>query len=255
MKPSLKTVVAILESSIVKTDDVTSGRRDMDPHGRFRGEWDSGNFYVVVVHWRYRNEAKSLIHVQSCYCCCCLLLKRSALSENEGTKWGHNFTSSTRDATSIFCGHQSLAKEVPLLLSYCRVLRSVGPVPGIEPTTSRVEIKVFLSLCRRNHVISLFKWSSPNYINERAFLDTYRVVFYLAWWQMYGILFLLFHTVHSSGLLTQSIWRPSSVTHSQRSCHQRICVRSSNSTPGQWALSQTRRSSDGYYTSTLPGLH
>ena len=34
MKPSLKTVVAILVSSIVKTDDVTSGRRDVNLHGR-----------------------------------------------------------------------------------------------------------------------------------------------------------------------------------------------------------------------------
>ena len=23
----------------VKTDDVTKGRKDVDPHGRFRGEW------------------------------------------------------------------------------------------------------------------------------------------------------------------------------------------------------------------------
>ena len=36
MKPTLKTVVAILKSSIVKTDDVTSVRRDVDPHGRLR---------------------------------------------------------------------------------------------------------------------------------------------------------------------------------------------------------------------------
>ena len=26
-------------SLAVKTDDVISGRRDLDPHGRFRGEW------------------------------------------------------------------------------------------------------------------------------------------------------------------------------------------------------------------------
>ena len=53
MKPTLKTVVAILESAIVKTDDVTSGRMDVDPHGRLRavqGEWDNGKFNVVVVH-------------------------------------------------------------------------------------------------------------------------------------------------------------------------------------------------------------
>ena len=48
--------------------------------GRFRGEWDSGKFYVVVVHLRYRNKAKSLMHVVVvCY-------KKNALSENEGTK-------------------------------------------------------------------------------------------------------------------------------------------------------------------------
>ena len=53
MKPTLKTVVAILESAIVKTDDVTSGRMDVDPHGRLQavqGEWDNGKFNVVVVH-------------------------------------------------------------------------------------------------------------------------------------------------------------------------------------------------------------
>ena len=26
-------------SLTVKTDDVTKGRKDLDPHGRFRGEW------------------------------------------------------------------------------------------------------------------------------------------------------------------------------------------------------------------------
>ena len=36
MKPTLKTVVAILESLIVETDDVTSGRMGVDPHGRLR---------------------------------------------------------------------------------------------------------------------------------------------------------------------------------------------------------------------------
>ena len=45
MKPSLKMVVAILESAIVKTDDVTGGRMDVDSHGRLRavqgrmGQW------------------------------------------------------------------------------------------------------------------------------------------------------------------------------------------------------------------------
>ena len=45
MKPSLKMVVKILESAIVKTDDVTSGRMDVDPHRRLRavqgrmGQW------------------------------------------------------------------------------------------------------------------------------------------------------------------------------------------------------------------------
>ena len=45
----------------------------------------------------------------------------------------------------------------------------------MEPTTSRVEMEGFLSRRRSSHVISLFKWSSPNYINERTFLDTYRL--------------------------------------------------------------------------------
>ena len=111
---------------------------------RFRGEWDKGKFYVVVVHWRYRNEAKRLMHVQSCYCCCCLLSKRSALSENEGTKWGHNFTS-TRDATSIFCGHQSLAKEVPSLLSYSRALRVLAQSPGSNLRPPALKSKFFLA--------------------------------------------------------------------------------------------------------------
>ena len=113
-------------------------------YGRFRGEWDDGKFYVVVVHWRYRNEAKRLMHVQSCYCCCCLLSKRSALSENEGTKWGHNFTS-TRDATSIFCGHQSLAKEVPSLLSYSRALRVLAQSPGSNLRPPALKSKFFLA--------------------------------------------------------------------------------------------------------------
>ena len=45
MKPTFKTVVAILESLIVETDDVTSGRMDVDPHGLLRavqgrmGQW------------------------------------------------------------------------------------------------------------------------------------------------------------------------------------------------------------------------
>ena len=181
--------------------------------------------------------------------------KKNALSENEGTKWGHNFTSSTRDSTSIFCGHQSLAKEVPLLLSYCRALRVLVQSPGSNQRPPALKSKVFLARRRGSHLSPQVKCSSSNYINERAFLETFRVVYCLVWWQMCGILFLLFHTVHSSGLLTQSLWRPSNVTHTQRSCHQRICVRSSNATPGQWALSKTRRSSDGYHTSTLPGLH
>ena len=86
------------------------------------------------------------MHVLSCYCCGCLLLKRSALSENEGTKWGHNFTSSTRDATSIFCDHQRHAKEVPLLLSYCRALRVLVQSPGSNLRPPTLKSKVFLAV-------------------------------------------------------------------------------------------------------------
>ena len=145
--------------------------------------------------------------------------KKNALSENEGTKWGHNFTASTRDSTSIFCGHQSLAKEVPLLLSYCRALRVLVQSPGSNQRPPALKSKVSLARRRRSHLSPQVKCSSLNYINERAFLDTYKVVFYLVWWQMYDFLFLLFHTVYSSGLLTQSVWRPSNVTHPPRSCH------------------------------------
>ena len=34
-------------SFTVKTDDVTSDRRGVDPHGRFRGEWINGSFVFL----------------------------------------------------------------------------------------------------------------------------------------------------------------------------------------------------------------
>ena len=52
MKPSLKAIVAILESSIVKTDDVTSGRRDMDPHGRLRAVQGRMGQWKILRHSR-----------------------------------------------------------------------------------------------------------------------------------------------------------------------------------------------------------
>ena len=35
----LFTLHKLVLSLTIKTDDVTKGRKDLDPHGRFRGEW------------------------------------------------------------------------------------------------------------------------------------------------------------------------------------------------------------------------
>ena len=149
VKPSLKTVVAILETSIVKTDDVTSCRRDVDPHGRLRavqgrmGQWKilRGSRALVVQKWSQKFDACAELLMLLLF-----VIKKSALSENEGTKWGHNFTSSTRDANSIFCGHHSLVKEVPLLLSYCRALRVLVQSPGSNLRAPALKSKVFLAV-------------------------------------------------------------------------------------------------------------
>ena len=34
-------------SLTVKTDDITKGRKDVDPHGRFRGEWVNSQVFVL----------------------------------------------------------------------------------------------------------------------------------------------------------------------------------------------------------------
>ena len=52
MKPSLKTVVAILESSIVKSDDVTNRRRDVDPNGRLRPVQGRMEQWKILRHSR-----------------------------------------------------------------------------------------------------------------------------------------------------------------------------------------------------------
>ena len=46
----------------VKPDDVTKGRKDLDPHGRFRGEWVNPlnsvfNFKYSVKIWSCSNLA------------------------------------------------------------------------------------------------------------------------------------------------------------------------------------------------------
>ena len=43
-------------SLTVKTDDVTKGRKDVDPHGRFRGEWVK----VIILLVRSRVRSVSL---------------------------------------------------------------------------------------------------------------------------------------------------------------------------------------------------
>ena len=150
MKPSLKAIVAILESSIVKTDDVTSGRRDMDPHGRLRAVQGRMGQWKILRHSRALTVQKWSQKFDACAELLLLLLfvikKKSALSENEGTKWGHNFTSSTRDATSIFCGHQSLAKGVPLSFSCCIALRVLAQSRGSNLPPPALKWKVFLAV-------------------------------------------------------------------------------------------------------------
>ena len=62
---------------------------------------------------------------------------------HESTNWGHFF-----DGTAILCGHPShvkgwaicRAKAVPSFLSHFKTL-SVGPGPGIYPTTSHSAVK------------------------------------------------------------------------------------------------------------------
>ena len=42
-------------SLTVKTDDVTKGRKDLDPHGRFRGEWVKVmTVRGVSIKWKYK---------------------------------------------------------------------------------------------------------------------------------------------------------------------------------------------------------
>ena len=36
-------------SLTVKTDDVTKGRKDLDPHGRFRGEWVNEKMTFITL--------------------------------------------------------------------------------------------------------------------------------------------------------------------------------------------------------------
>jgi len=61
-----------------------------------------------------------------------LLLVISSLSEHESTE-DTNFTSPTRDETSIFCGYQSHAMAVPSLLIYCGALRVLVQSQGSNP--------------------------------------------------------------------------------------------------------------------------
>ena len=72
-------------SLTVKTDDVTKGRKDVDPHRRFRGEWVKMHFYLSVNVF----SAKVLIGDTI-------------------------FTSPNGDGTAILRGHPSHAKVSPL---------------------------------------------------------------------------------------------------------------------------------------------
>ena len=45
----------------VKTDDVTSGRKDVDPHGRLRREWVNVDRLKINVHARGRRALRDSI--------------------------------------------------------------------------------------------------------------------------------------------------------------------------------------------------
>ena len=143
-------VVKILESSIVKTSDVTSGRRDMDPHGRLRavqgrmGQWKilRRSRALAVQKWSQKFDASAELLLLL------LFVTERALylnTKDESTNWGHNFTSLTGGATSIFCDHQRHAKEVPSLLSYCRALRVLVQSRGSNPRPPALKSKFFLA--------------------------------------------------------------------------------------------------------------
>ena len=69
----------------VKTDDVTKGRKDVDPHGRFRGEWVKMHVYLSVNVFSTKVLIGDTI-----------------------------FTSPNGDGTAILRGHPSYAKVLPL---------------------------------------------------------------------------------------------------------------------------------------------
>ena len=143
MKPLLKTVVAILESSTAKTDYVASGRRDEDLHRQFRGEWVNGKFYAVVLQkcgQKFDACAELLLLLLLLVIKKALYLNTKVLTEDT------NCTSPTRDGTSIFCGYQSHAMAVPSLLSYCGALRVLVQSQGLNPRPPALKSKFFLAV-------------------------------------------------------------------------------------------------------------
>ena len=57
-----------------------------------------------------------------------------------------NFTSPTRDATSIFCGYQSHGMALPSLLSCCGALRVLVQSQGSNPGPPTLKWKLFLAV-------------------------------------------------------------------------------------------------------------
>ena len=68
--------------------------------------------------------------------------KKALFLSTKGTNWGHCQTSVLESGPPFYVVIRARVKAVPLFLSYFKTL-SIGPAPGIEPTTSRSTVKGF----------------------------------------------------------------------------------------------------------------
>ena len=51
-------------SLTVKTDDITKGRKDLDPHGQFRGKWVNELHYVSSVPDKTGKNKRKLTYLK-----------------------------------------------------------------------------------------------------------------------------------------------------------------------------------------------
>ena len=91
-------------------------------YGQFRGEWMNGKFYAVVLK-KCGQTFDTCAELLLLLLLLLLVIKKVLHLNTKVLTEDTNFTSPTRDATSIFCGYQSHAMAVPSLLSYCGALR------------------------------------------------------------------------------------------------------------------------------------